>query len=89
MLHEFLVGIGADVELRPWATLPREEWKQARQGQLGFRNNFDNVTNQYQFLIIRAVPDERDLNFKGVDDFSIKDFHFLDRGSSKQRRHSR
>ena len=68
VLHQFLVGIEADVESRAWSTLPTEEGKQARQGQLGFRNNFDNVTDQYQFFIIRAVPDERDLQFKGVRD---------------------
>ena len=68
-----LVGSEADVESGVWATL--KEGKQARQGQLGFRNNFENATNQYQFMIIRAVPDERDLQFKGVgDDFLVDNF---------------
>ena len=57
----FSVGSDADVEWRVWKTLPKREEAQARPGQIGFRYDFANITNMFELMIVRQVPDERDI----------------------------
>ena len=49
------------MEWRQWKTLAKREEGLARPGQLGFRYDFANITNECELMIVRQVPDERDI----------------------------